>query len=93
MYSVSARQARKKNELIPISSTERNRIPSFGRPMMTKTKMISSGVLRTSVMYVVAAFDRNATGPTRIAASSVPSTSDSAPETRNSPMVSRNALR
>ena len=44
------RQARKKNELIPSSSTERNRMPSFGRPMMTKTKMISSGVLRTTVM-------------------------------------------
>ena len=50
VYSVSARQARKKNELIPSSSTERNRMPSFGRPMMTKTKMISSGVLRTTVM-------------------------------------------
>ena len=48
VYSVRARQARKKNELMPSSSTERNRIPSFGRPMMTKTKTISSGVLRTT---------------------------------------------
>src|SRR5919112_1012895 len=67
--------------------------PSVGAAMNTNTNTISSGVLRTTLTYTSAARRSTATGPTRIAPSSVPTTSETRPDRTRSCSVSQKAWR
>src|SRR5882757_2684356 len=82
VYTVSASTANRKNEV---------RTPIAGNPNVTQTNTNTRGVLRTMFTQLAPAKRSTGTGHTRIAASSVPSTNDTAPDSTNSLTVIQNA--